>query len=85
LSFIAEETAALLGLGQAARGIVLAIAGRSKQPETRATVDQDATIIESHKREAQWTYEPNTTTLDSPSRCLLEGPLLCVRKGDVEI
>ena len=34
-----------------------AIAGRSKQPETRATVDQDATIIESHKREALWTYE----------------------------
>ena len=57
LSFIPEETAALLGLGQAARGIVLAIAGRSKQPQTRATVDQDATIIESFKREAQWTYE----------------------------
>lgn len=57
LSFIPEETAALSGLGQAARGIVRAIAGRSKQPQTRATVDQDATIIESHKREAQWTYE----------------------------
>jgi hypothetical protein len=36
---------------------VRAIAGRAKQPETRATVDQDATIIESYKREAQWTYE----------------------------
>jgi hypothetical protein len=57
LSFIPEETAALLGLGLAARGVVLAIAGLSKQPELRATVDQDATIIESHKREAQWTYE----------------------------
>lgn len=57
LSFIPEETAALSGLGQVASGIVRAIAGRSKQPETRATVDQDATIIESHKREAQWTYE----------------------------
>jgi hypothetical protein len=57
LSFIPEETSALSGLGQAARGVVRAIAGRSKQPETRATVDQDATIIESHKREAQWTYE----------------------------
>jgi len=57
LSFIPQETAALWGLGQAARGIVRAIAGRSKQPETRATVDQDATIIESHKREALWTYE----------------------------
>jgi len=52
-----EETAALSGLGQVARGLVRAIAGRSKQPETRATVDQDATIIESHKREALWTYE----------------------------
>jgi hypothetical protein len=57
LSFIPEETAALSGLGEAARGVVRAIAGRSKQPETRATVDQDATIIESHKQEAQWTYE----------------------------
>jgi hypothetical protein len=57
LSFIPEETDALLGLGLTARGVVLAIAGLSKQPHTRATVDQDATIIESHKREAQWTYE----------------------------
>jgi len=57
LSFIPEETAALAGLGQAARGIVRAIAARSERPATRATVDQDATIIESHKREAQWTYE----------------------------
>jgi len=57
LSFIPEETSALSGLGEAARGIVRAIAGRSKNPQTRATVDQDATIIESRKREAQWTYE----------------------------
>jgi hypothetical protein len=57
LSFIPEETGALLGLGLAARGFVRAIAGLSKQPELRATVDQDATIVESHKREAQWTYE----------------------------
>jgi hypothetical protein len=57
LSFIPEETAALLGLGQVACGVVRAIAGRSKQPQTRATVDQDATIIESCKREARWTYE----------------------------
>lgn len=41
LSFIPEETAALWGLGQAGRGIVRAIAGRSKRPQTRATVDQD--------------------------------------------
>ena len=57
LSFIPEETAALSGLGQVGCGVVRAISGRAKQPETRATVDQDATIIESFKREAQWTYE----------------------------
>jgi hypothetical protein len=57
LSFIPDETAALAGLGAVGRGVVRAIAGRAKQPQTRATVDQDATIIESFKREAQWTYE----------------------------
>jgi len=55
VSFIPEQTAALRGLGQVGRGAVRAIAGRAKQPETRATVDQDATILESYKREAQWT------------------------------
>ena len=57
LSFIPQETAALSGLAQAARGVVRAIAARSKKAQTRATIDQDATIIESHKRQAQWTYE----------------------------
>jgi hypothetical protein len=57
LSFIPEETAALAGLGAVACAIVRAIAGLAKQAEARATVDQDATIIESFKREAQWTYE----------------------------
>ena len=57
LSFIPEETAALSGLGEVARGLVRAIVGLFKQPQTRATVDQDATIIESRKRQAQWTYE----------------------------
>lgn len=57
LSFIPEETSALSGLGEVAQGLVRAITARSKHPETRATVDQDATIVESHKREAQWTYE----------------------------
>jgi hypothetical protein len=57
LSFIPEETPALEGLSEVARGVVRAIAGRWDEPATRATVDQDATIIESHKREAQWTYE----------------------------
>jgi len=44
-------------LGRAAGGIVRAIAARAKQSETRATVDQDGTIIESHKREALWAYD----------------------------
>jgi hypothetical protein len=57
LSFIPEETAALSGLGEVTQGVVREIASRWKQPPTRATVDQDATIIESRKREAQWTYE----------------------------
>jgi hypothetical protein len=57
LSFIPEEPTALVGLGEAARGIVGAVAGWAKHPERRATVDQDATIIESHKREARRTYE----------------------------
>jgi len=57
LSFIPEEAHALSGLGAVAQGLVRAIAARSKQPPARATVDQDATIIESRKREAQWTYE----------------------------
>ena len=57
LSFIPEETPALSGLGRVAGGIVRAIAARAKQPETRATVDQDGTIIESHKREALWAYD----------------------------
>lgn len=57
LSFIPEETAALAGLARVERAMVRAIAARAAKPPTRATVDQDATIIESHKREAQWTYE----------------------------
>ena len=57
LSFIPKENSALWGLGQVACGVVRAIAARSNKPETRATIDQDATIIESHKRQAQWTYE----------------------------
>jgi len=57
LSFIPEETAALVGLREVAQGIAGAIAGRMNPPATRATVDQDATIIESHKRQALWTYE----------------------------
>ena len=55
-SFIPEETSALEGLQRVQCGLVRASAPRQAAPTT-ATIDQDATIIESHKRAAQWTYE----------------------------
>jgi hypothetical protein len=57
LSCIPEETPALSGLAQVQRGLVRALASGAPTPVTRATVDQDATIIESHKREALWAYD----------------------------
>jgi hypothetical protein len=57
LSFIPEESCALEGLGKVARGLVQAISVLWKKPQTRATVDQDATIIESNKSQARRTYE----------------------------
>ena len=56
LSFIPEETGLLEGLQRTQSALVGAIARRQETPKT-ATVDQDATIIESHKREALCTYE----------------------------
>lgn len=56
LAFVPEQTPALAGLGRVQREQVRAIARLHASP-TQATVDQDATIIESHKREAKWTYE----------------------------
>jgi hypothetical protein len=56
IAFIPEEGDALAGLGQANRELVRELGRRC--PEQRiATVDQDATIIESHKQQALWTYE----------------------------
>ena len=57
LSFIPEESCALAGLGKVASGLLQAIVGLFKEPPTRATVDQDATIVESHKSAARRTYE----------------------------
>jgi hypothetical protein len=57
LSFIPEETPALSGLAKVEGGLVRAIAARFKTPVTQATVDEDGTIIESHKREALWAYD----------------------------
>lgn len=56
IAFIPEEGDALAGLGAVNRELVQELGRRC--PEQRiATVDQDATIIESHKREALRTYE----------------------------
>lgn len=56
LAFIPEQSAALEGLQKVQRMSVSAIAKNQSAP-TQATIDQDATIIESHKRSAMWTYE----------------------------
>ncbi len=56
IAYIPEETVPLAGLGQVNRDLVQRFGER--RPEQRiATVDQDATIIESRKREAKATYE----------------------------
>jgi hypothetical protein len=56
IAFIAEENDALAGLGEVNRELVQELGKRC--PDQRiATLDQDATIIESRKREALWTYE----------------------------
>ena len=56
LSAIPEESAALRGLAQCNRDF-LAEFGRRCADQKIATVDLDATVIESHKREALMTYE----------------------------
>lgn len=56
IAYIPEETQPLEGLGQVNRDLVQRCGERC--PDQRiATVDQDATIIESHKQEALPTYE----------------------------
>jgi len=56
IAFIPEEADALSGLGEVNRELVREL-GRRCAEQRIATVDQDATIIESHKREALRTYE----------------------------
>lgn len=56
VAYIPGENAGLQGLGQVNRDLITELARRC--PDQRiATIDQDATIIESHKREAKATYE----------------------------
>lgn len=55
-AYIPEETAALQGLAVVNRTAIAEV-GRRSGDQKIATVDQDATIIESRKREAKATYE----------------------------
>jgi len=56
LAFIVEENGALQGLQQVQRAMLAKLAQISTLPCV-ATIDQDATIIESRKREATYTYK----------------------------
>jgi Transposase DDE domain group 1 len=56
IAFIPEESDALSGLGQVNHELVREL-GRRCPEQRMATVDQDATILESHKRQALRTYE----------------------------
>lgn len=56
IAYIPEETEALQGLGMVNRDLVQRLGQRCPEQKI-ATVDQDATIIESRKQEALRTYE----------------------------
>ena len=56
VAYIPGENKALQGLGQVNRDLIQALGPRCPDQKI-ATVDQDATIIESRKREAKPTYE----------------------------
>lgn len=56
MAYIPEESAPLAGLGRVNQELVQELGARCADQRV-ATVDQDATIIESHKREALATYE----------------------------
>jgi hypothetical protein len=53
-AFIAPESEALAGLWEVNREVVLK-ASRKEEPK-QATIDQDATVVESHKEQSQMTY-----------------------------
>lgn len=53
-AFIAPETAPLAGLWEVQREVVLK-ASRQEEPK-QATIDQDATVVESHKEQSRMTY-----------------------------
>jgi len=53
-AFIAAETEPLAGLWQVNREVVLKAS--RKEPLKEATIDQDATVVQSHKEQSQMTY-----------------------------
>jgi hypothetical protein len=53
-AFIAPQTAPLAGLWEVQREVVLK-ASRKEEPK-QATIDQDATVVESHKEQSRMTY-----------------------------
>lgn len=55
VAYIPAENAALQGLGRVNVALVQRVAAQGKG--RRATLDHDATIQESHKRQAQWHYK----------------------------
>ncbi len=55
VAYIPAENAALQGLGRVNVALVHGVAAQGKG--TRATLDHDATLQESHKRAAQWHYQ----------------------------
>jgi hypothetical protein len=59
VSYIPEESAGLRGLAQVNQDVVRELGGRCPEQKI-ATLDVDATIIESWKREAKLTYEGST-------------------------
>jgi len=56
VAYIPDENAALQGLGRVNDDLLREM-GRRGTPQKIATVDQDSTIIESHKKEARMSYE----------------------------
>ena len=56
-SWVPPESAALRGLGKVNEALVHGAAEHGADECRRATLDMDASIIESHKREAYWHYD----------------------------
>ena len=54
-AFIPKPNAALRGLGQVNRDLVAFV--QKERPQRRATLDQDATLAETHKRDALFSYQ----------------------------